>query len=407
MIKDQPRSLAHQFYYSGFSLRDRAGTKPREEFQLALNQPTNGEAMIYAHVPLCEYICTFCPFDKTADKSQARTYLDNIKREIDLYANTPLVKSLNFTGVHIGGGTPTSLPNNYLGELIDYIKDKLGTGNAPLHVEGSVTTLDDQTIELLKEKNVTRTSFGVQSFNDNLRKRLGIGAKVEEVFSTVSRLKSAGLGVHIDLMYGFPDFGIPQQDEIAISDVEQAIELGVDSIEFSQFFPDGSPLERVIQRKGIKMPSKQKLVDILAKATSLLEAAGYEQVSEYAFHKKGRVMLETNYFGDSKDTLALGPKSIGRLNGFAYRNLPHTFYHTAIPPLVHLKKQSLQDQKEWDIISFPRMLKVKKSKVTKKFKDKFDQLMKEGLIEEEKDHFRLTKEGKLYISEIQLFLMNQ
>jgi oxygen-independent coproporphyrinogen-3 oxidase len=393
-------------YYAHLGLREKVKNDIKQDFLHALDERKEAEAMIYLHVPFCEYICGFCPFDRVTDKSSDDTYVDRVKKEVDFYAEKNFVQSLEFTGIHFGGGTPTSLQHEKLRELIDYVRRKLDAYDAPLHVESSATTLPDETIQMFKYEGVARTSFGVQSFNPALRRKVGIGATLDDVLSTVSRLKKNKMGVHIDLMYGFPNFGIEGQERIAVDDVKKAIELGVDSLEFSQFYPFYSPLENKILRKGLVFPSEQEVVDTILTATDLLEAAGFTQVSEYAFHRNGNVMLEGTYFGNVTDTLALGPSSIGRVNGFAYRNITHPRYNTTeAPPILLMKRTDPKQEKEWDIASFPRMLRISKGKVSVEHEPKFKELLDKGLISDTGNSFELTRKGKCYISDIHLFLM--
>ena len=400
--------LPHQLYYTNFDMQNVATRQARERFINSLDEGGESPSMIYLHIPFCDYICSFCPFDKDTKKSGIEKYVASIKREIDFYADTTLVRSLEFTGIHFGGGTPTSLHPKYIGELIDYVRKELDACDVPLHVEGSATTLTDRTIELLKEKGVSRTSFGVQSFNTDLRRRLSIGATLDDVFSTISRLKDHEMGVHIDLMYGFPDFGIPGQGDIAIADIEKAIELGVDSLELSQFYQLHSPLQMRIYKEGMAFPSGEQIVRIISTATRLLESAGFVQTSEYAFHRRGNVMLERSYFGDSTDTLALGPSSIGRLHGYSYRNMRHRDYNLGeVPQLALVKKLTKEELDDWDVVSFPRVLILSKRKVTEKYKNKFETLVQQGLAEETDEAFILTSKGKCYISNIHFFLMDE
>ena len=400
--------VPHQLYYAHLGLQERVNSGIKQDFLQALDEEKKAEAMVYLHVPFCEYICGFCPFDRSTDKSTDDAYMAQVKKEIDFYAEKKFVQGLNVTGIHFGGGTPTSLPPEKLGELIDYVRQELNVYGTPLHVESSATTLPDETIKMFKDKCVTRTSFGVQSFNPTLRKKVGIGASLDDVLDTVSRLQRSEMSVHIDLMYGFPNFGIEEQSDIAIDDVKRAIDLGVDSLEFSQFYPFYSRLERTIERKGLTFPSEQEVVETILAVTDLLESVGFTQVSEYAFHRTGDVMLEGTYFGEVTDTLALGPSSIGRLNGFAYRNITNPRYNvTEAPPILMMKRTNPEQEKAWEIASFPRMLRIKKDKVTEDHLPKFNELLDKGLVVDSGDTFELTRKGKCYISDIHMFLMNE
>ena len=78
------------------------------------------EFRLYLHIPFCEQICPYCPYNKEIYAYEgAEAHTSAVKREIDSYSrvvgNTPV------TSFYIGGGTPTTMLHTDLQEMIEYI----------------------------------------------------------------------------------------------------------------------------------------------------------------------------------------------------------------------------------------------------------------------------------------------
>ena len=78
---------------------------------------------LYVHIPFCNVVCYYCACNKvvTKDRSKAVTYLGYLKQEIDmqgkLFAGMNRVEQL-----HFGGGTPTYLDDDQMGELLAHMR---------------------------------------------------------------------------------------------------------------------------------------------------------------------------------------------------------------------------------------------------------------------------------------------
>jgi oxygen-independent coproporphyrinogen-3 oxidase len=69
----------------------------------------DGPVGAYVHVPFCEWIYPFCPYNKVvADNDLARRYFEALRREMDWYVEA---HGEPFTSLYIGGGTPTLYPD--------------------------------------------------------------------------------------------------------------------------------------------------------------------------------------------------------------------------------------------------------------------------------------------------------
>ena len=72
---------------------------------------------LYIHVPFCNSICTYCDFHKeVATLAKKKRYIMALKKELQSHRGEyDYIES-----IYIGGGTPSSLPNDLLIELLTF-----------------------------------------------------------------------------------------------------------------------------------------------------------------------------------------------------------------------------------------------------------------------------------------------
>ena len=129
---------------------------------------------IYIHVPFCTSICTYCDFCKMFyNKKFIEYYLNALEEEIKERYQGEKVKT-----IFIGGGTPTSLDNNELTCLLKITKLFNIEKNIEFTIESNIESLTEEKLKIMKNYGVNRLSIGVQSFNNNILKILGLKQKL-------------------------------------------------------------------------------------------------------------------------------------------------------------------------------------------------------------------------------------
>ncbi|HZV46899.1 MAG TPA: radical SAM protein [Thermodesulfovibrionales bacterium] len=404
--------LPHQFYFPYLDIaRERATHEKLNEFAISLGKSAPRKSLIYVHLPFCNSECSFCGFDKAYDLAELSRYIDALKSEIDHYAGKPYVLGLEITGIHIGGGTPSLLPEDILGDLIDNVRNRFRADHVPLNIECSPVTLHDGMIGLLKEKKISRVSVGVQTFDPVLRRHLNILSSLDDTLEALTHLKRAGIITYVDIMYGFPDLGTGNPLETVESDVNKAIALGVDGVDFSQYYPFHNPLAQRISKQGLPFPTSEDLVKVILSATSVLESSGYVQATEYLFCNKGEILLEKAYFGES-DCIAVGSGSLGLINGYKYRNKRYAQYlKSEVPAILSLRKLTEDELQRIPIVGFPRLLRLPKNILSEQMKERYGDKLRElidmRMLEETSDSFVLTNKGKAFINNIYFMMMEE
>lgn len=419
MIKEKIL-LPHQYYYPHMDLlADKSALRKERTFFSELdNKPSNSrEASVYVHIPFCDSKCAFCGFDKVKNTTEIPRYKDRIIEEIENYASKEYIKNLKVNVIHIGGGTPTILPKDVFNEILNTIKEKFNvTDDLIVNIEGSATTIyKDEVIEYIKENNISKVSVGVQTFNQKLRDQYKSKATLDEVYLTLSKLKSNNITTGIDIMYGFPDFKIGDAKEITFNDIREAIRLGVDAIDFGQMYPFCNNLEKRVEDEKLGFPNLEELVDIITTVNKMMDEAGYEQKASYGYTKKDKdiLVMETAYYGgihNVPDCIALGSGAFGFINGYKYRNNSYNSYiNGGSTRFSQLKKLTETQLENLNIVGFPKLLFLSKQQLAQnggaKYEGKIKELLNQGLLEEDEYAFKITEKGKCFIDNIYYFLL--
>jgi oxygen-independent coproporphyrinogen-3 oxidase len=131
---------------------------------------------LYVHIPFCQSKCYYCAFysedNSCWDEENIKLYLDKLHKELDLLKSN---YSKTFETVFIGGGNPGVLSVAQLRDLLINIGPSKETT-----FEINPESLTNEHLSLFKEGLATRVSIGIQSFNDNILKILGRGARKKD-----------------------------------------------------------------------------------------------------------------------------------------------------------------------------------------------------------------------------------
>jgi oxygen-independent coproporphyrinogen III oxidase len=153
-----------------------------------------GETSLYVHIAFCETRCTFChytvdhyagrPTHSVTEDAKVARYLTALTRELAFWGAQLARAGTSVSSVYIGGGTPLILDQSELCGLIRTIRNEYDVlPGAEFCIEGSPLTIaapeGENKLGSLKALGVTRLSFGVQSFDDDVLKYAARGYKRE------------------------------------------------------------------------------------------------------------------------------------------------------------------------------------------------------------------------------------
>jgi coproporphyrinogen III oxidase-like Fe-S oxidoreductase len=201
-----------------------------------LPAPEDGKRyVLYAHVPFCERLCTYCSFNRFLYKEdRARAYFEDLRHEMRHAARI----GYDFDSLYIGGGTPTILVDELV-TTID-LAHELFPSLGEVSSETSPNHLCDELVDQLAGR-VHRLSVGIQSFDDKLllqMDRYGKYGSGEQVFERVTSVASKFQSFNVDMIFNFPS----QTEDVLARDIELVKATGANQ---STFYPlMASPLRR-------------------------------------------------------------------------------------------------------------------------------------------------------------------
>jgi putative oxygen-independent coproporphyrinogen III oxidase len=153
---------------------------------------------VYVHVPFCAKRCDYCAFATWTDRMHlVDAYVDAVVVEVRraVAAGMPVA-----TSVFVGGGTPSLLPGEQLGRILDEIPRAPG---AETTVECNPDTVTGDLLASYVAHGVDRVSLGVQSMVPHVLASLGRSHDPDNVVRSVELVHRSGLrSFNLDLIYG-------------------------------------------------------------------------------------------------------------------------------------------------------------------------------------------------------------
>jgi putative oxygen-independent coproporphyrinogen III oxidase len=373
----------------------------------------------YIHIPFCEHICHYCDFNKVFLKGQpVNEYLDALEEEMkQVLAQTP-TKSLQ--SIFVGGGTPTALDLKQLANLCSTIKEHLPfDSNAEYTFEANPGDLSEEKLKVLFDGGVNRLSFGVQSFDEELLKKIGRTHRSEDVFRSIQAAKKIGFqNISIDLMYGLPGQTIQQFKQTL--DISFSLETTHFSA-YSLIIEPKTIFYQLMNKGKLQVPDEDEEAEMYQLLMEEMEKHGYLQYEISNFAKKGFESRHNLTYWNNEYYYGFGAGSHGYINGIRSSNYgPIKKYMTPLDKgeLPIIEAHQLTEKEKWEEEMFLGLRKIKGVSIEhfmnkfdenplELFNDKIEQLKKQGLIKIENGYISLTHHGRFLGNEVfEAFLLD-
>lgn len=379
---------------------------------------------IYLHIPFCQKMCLFCGCSVVLNRSQdkQKKYLDSVLEEIRLL---PFAKKRRVTQLHLGGGTPTSLNEEELAQLMKAFREKfILDGEISIEIDPRTVFEDGgKKLKALRELGWNRVSFGVQDLDPLVQEAVKRRQTEEMTVATYTWARELGfLGINLDLIYG-----LPHQNASRFSKtIEKILEMKPDRI---ALFSYAKVPWLKLHQKAIPdelLPTTLEKFTMYTQARKTLMQGGYEVIGMDHFSLPGDSLavaygqnkLIRNFQGYSvgfaEDMLGLGMSSIGRVENIYFQNrktiaeYEEDVSQGLLPVGLGYVLNEEDKLRSWVIQKVMCHFAVNKKEFLEKFfcsfdlffakqKKELDQLQKEGLIEETEETLIVTSMGKLLV----------
>ncbi len=375
---------------------------------------------IYIHIPFCHQICNYCDFNKVFFKNQpVDEYIEAVGKEIEMTVKESPESFSNIETIFLGGGTPTALSAEQITRLLSLIAKHISLSNVKEFTsEANPDELTREKLSALLNGGVNRLSMGVQSFDQELLKKIGRTHSNEHVYETIALAKEVGFtNISIDLMYGLPGQTMEQWEDT----LNKAIALNLPHYSAYSLIVEPKTIFYIQYAKGkLALPSEDLEAEMYDVLMTTMEKHGKSQYEISNFAAGGYESVHNKIYWDNDEYAGFGAGAHGYLQGIRYSNHgPIKKYietvQSGIRPLVQTHAVTVEERLEEQMFLGLRKVEGVPHRI---FENKFnqsvhelyakqiDKLTNEGLLQHDKIGVRLTRKGRFVGNEVfQQFLL--
>lgn len=377
---------------------------------------------VYIHIPFCHQICNYCDFNKVFFKNQpVDEYIDAVGKEIKMAVKKSPEQFQNIETIYLGGGTPTALSAEQIKRLLDHINEILPTNQLiEFSSEANPDELTIDKLEALLEGGVNRLSMGVQSFNQELLKKLGRTHSNEHVYETINLAKKMGFkNVSIDLMYGLPGQTLEQWED----SLDKALELNLPHYSAYSLIVEPKTIFYIQYAKGkLHLPTEDSEADMYDLLMKKMEENGKIQYEISNFAIDGYISTHNKIYWDNDEYAGFGAGAHGYLQGHRYSNYGPIkkyieFVQNDQQPILHkhevthsekCEEQMFLGLRKTEGVSFLDFENKLGISMKKRYGNKIKQLVNDGLLIETEKGVNLSRKGRFVGNEVfQQFLLEE
>jgi len=361
---------------------------------------------IYIHFPFCKPPCDYCPYLKENYKMErVELWLNAVKKHLILLSEKGFFDKRLIRCIYWGGGTPSLASIHQIESLMKLISDVADiTEIAEISFEARPDpNISDYLLSLYETIGLTRCSFGIQSFNPSLLKRLGSHANIvdfEKVFSRISKK----IIVSVDLIYNIPS----QTMQNLQNDLIKAINIGTDQISVYELIL--TPNEKLwgnlneYDKYNLLIDSNE-MYDLAVDICSASELHPV-LVSDFARPEKHSVYQVEHWKSPQLEVLGLGPGAISYVGGYQFANFATIdSYVKSVEkfrlPILAGSVVSIDEEAARNYVLGFKALQINlEDSCIPLLNHAIKDCEKQGWIKQNKNSFVLTKKGMWYVDNV-------
>ncbi len=272
-------------------------------------------AGLYIHIPFCTHACPYCDFSfELLKDGRVDRLLAALETEAGRRGRESPWPDSTIDTVFLGGGTPTCLTDRQLDRVFGMIHGFFRVDpDAEVTVEANPETVRISKLQRLRELGVNRLSIGVQSFSDDILRRLGRRHTADQAEEAIVLAREAGFeNVNLDLM-----FGVPGQAASHWTDtLERTVSLDPEHVSvYGLTIEPGTKFARMEEEGTLDLPDEAGHVACYYQALDRLAAAGYRHYEVSNLSKPGFACRHNVSCWNGGDYLGLGPSAHSHLAG--------------------------------------------------------------------------------------------
>lgn len=267
-------------------------------------------AGLYVHIPFCHARCGYCDFATfTGQEHSVDRYLDALAVEMKTRSHQKVQT------IFIGGGTPTVLSPAQIDKLFSSIRNSFDTSAVTeATIEANPESATDDILTAYMRNGINRLSFGLQTADDALLKRIDRLHTFDEFLTRFAAARALGFkNINIDLIFGLP--GQTLADWTAT--VEKVLALKPEHISaYALKVEDGT----AFGRDNVEAePDLQ--ADMYLAASERLKAAGYDHYEISNFAQPGFESKHNLLYWKNAPTIGIGLSAASHVGRRRWKNV--------------------------------------------------------------------------------------
>jgi coproporphyrinogen III oxidase-like Fe-S oxidoreductase len=357
--------------------------------------PPGGEPFLYVHVPFCHVLCPFCSFHRVEYRERkASRYFHALRREIETYRDA----GFRFTGVYVGGGTPTVAPGE-LAATLDLIRHSFPVRE--ISVETNPSDLTEEILDLLCSRGVNRLSVGVQSFDDELLREMERYEKYgsrEAILTNLERARGRFETLNVDMIFNLPH----QTPAILEADLQTVVASAANQASFYPLMTSDEVRRKMTARMG--RLDRRRVRDYYGTILGRM-ADGFTPSSAWCF-SRGRGGGVDEYIADAADYVGVGSGAFSYVGGAMYATTfsLHAYADRiarGLPAITQRRAMSEREQMRYEMLLRLFGLRMDRAWLDRRFGGRFAGVMASemaalrlaGAIIQDETGYRLTRRG--------------
>lgn len=361
---------------------------------------------VYIHIPFCEHICYYCDFNKVFLEGQpVDEYVDLLIKEMQITAMNKQMEPIDT--VFVGGGTPTTLNEAQIAKLCTAIQEIFPMKEeVEFSFEANPGDLSGAKVQTMKDYGVNRISMGVQSFNNDLLKKIGRIHTVKDVYQSVENMRTVGFeNVSIDLIFSLPG----QSEEDFQDTLNQALALDLPHYSaYSLIIEPKTIFYNLMQKGKLFLPGQDAEANMYDLLLVEMEKHGRKQYEISNFAKEGFESKHNITYWSNEHYYGFGAGAHGYIGNTRYSNFgPIKKYMEPLQenklPVFQQKELTLKEKMEEEMfLGLRKVSGVSKAGFQRKFGQDLDatfqnaiqKTMAKGWLENNEENVALTRNGR-------------
>lgn len=250
---------------------------------------------LYAGIPFCPSVCSYCSFSSGAIDAWADSvedYLSALMKEIAWIGNRSREKGKKLNTIYIGGGTPTTLTAGQLDRLLTHIDHCFDREHLLEYTveAGRPDSITREKLEVLKNHGITRISINPQTMQQKTLDLIGRRHKAGEIEDAYYMARELGFdNINMDLIAGLPG--------------ETAADMSDTLEKIRSMGPDNLTVHSLAIKRAAKMGQEKSMTGSIASLTGDPAVMAEEMTAmiEEAYTAAGQMGLYPYYLYRQKN----------------------------------------------------------------------------------------------------------